>query len=79
MTRRNQVLWAVSIVVAIALAVSGMHAKDAAELQHTEAGLYRLMFDSPTIVLILTIATNALVYQYVLTGVLWVWAKTQRS
>lgn len=65
-----------------------MHAKDAAELQHTEAGLYRLMpgiivglisgfvLDSPTVVVILTIATNALVYQYILRGVLWAWAKT---
>jgi len=37
------VLWVISILLATALTMSGMHAKNAAELHHTEAGLYRLM------------------------------------
>ncbi|HLZ11657.1 MAG TPA: hypothetical protein VKP58_03635 [Candidatus Acidoferrum sp.] len=87
MTRRNQVLWAVSILLATVLTVSGMHAKNAAELHHSEAGLYRLMpgiilglfsgflFNSPTIVLMVTIAANATVYCFVLKGLLWSYRK----
>jgi len=39
----HQVLWVISILLATALTMSGMHAKNAAELHHSEAGLYRLM------------------------------------
>jgi hypothetical protein len=60
-----------------------MHAKNAAELHHTEAGLYRVMpgiilgllagffLDSPDAVLIVTIAANAAVYRLVLKGFVW--------
>jgi hypothetical protein len=62
-----------------------MHAKNAAELHHTEAGLYRLMpgivaglfagffVDSPTAVLVVTIAANAVVYVLVLKSLIWLY------
>jgi len=85
--RRDQILWVVSILLATALTVSGMHAKNAAELRHGEAGLYRLMpgiilglltgflLDSPTVVLIVTIAANAAVYCFVFKGLFWLYGK----
>ena len=90
MTRRDQVLWVVSILLATALTVSGMHAKNAAELHHSEAGLYRLMpgiilgllsgwlLDSPTVVSIVTIAANAMVYCFVFKGLIWLYLKAAR-
>ena len=80
-------MWVVSILLATALTVSGMHAKIAAELRHGEAGLYRLMpgiilglltgflLDSPTVVLIVTIAANAAVYCFVFKGLFWLYGK----
>ncbi|OLE15505.1 MAG: hypothetical protein AUG83_06810 [Acidobacteria bacterium 13_1_20CM_4_57_11] len=88
--RRDQILWVVSILLATALTVSGMHAKNAAELRHGEAGLYRLMpgiilglltgflLDSPTVVLIVTIAANAAVYCFVFKGLFWLYGKASR-
>ena len=85
MSRRDQILWVVSIVLAIALAISGMHAKNAAELHHAEAGFFRLMpgivlglfagffLDSPTVVLIVTIAANAAVYRFALKSFVWLY------
>ncbi|MGA2846104.1 MAG: hypothetical protein ABSF68_11845 [Candidatus Acidiferrales bacterium] len=90
MTRRDQILWVVSILLATALTVSGMHAKNAAELHHSEAGLYRLMpgiilgllsgwlLDSPTVVSIVTIAANAMVYCFVFKGLIWLYLKAAR-
>jgi len=64
-----------------------MHAKNAAELQHTEAGLYRLMpgivlglfagflLDNPIIVAIVTIAANAAVYRLLLKGSVWIYLR----
>jgi len=64
-----------------------MRAKNAAELHHSEAGLYRLMpgiilgllggffLDSPTVVLIVTIAANAAVYCFVFKGLIWLYLK----
>lgn len=90
MTRRDQLLWAVSILLATALTVSGMHAKDAAELHHGEAGLYRLMpgiilgllsgflLDSPIVVTMVTIAANATVYRFVFKGLIWLYVKAVR-
>jgi hypothetical protein len=77
-------------MLATALTVSGMHAKNAAELHHGEAGLYRLMpgiilglfagffLDSPTVVLLVTIAANAMVYRFALKGLIWVYVSTTR-
>ena len=88
--RRDQILWVVSILLATALTVFGMHAKNAAELRHGEAGLYRLMpgiilglltgflLDSPTVVLIVTIAANAAVYCFVFKGLFWLYGKASR-
>jgi hypothetical protein len=87
LARRDQVLWVISILLATALTVSGMHAKNAAELHHGEAGLYRLMpgiilgllsgflIDSPTVVLLVTIAANATVYCFVFKGLIWLYVK----
>ena len=87
MSRGKQVLWAVSILLAVTTFVSGMHAKNAAELQHTEAGLYRLMpgivlglfagflLDNPIIVAIVTIAANAAVYRLLLKGSVWIYLR----
>jgi len=87
LTRRDQALWLAPILLAIALCLSGTHAKNVAELHHTEAGLYRLMpgivlgllagflFDSPTVVLAVTIATNAAVYHVSLRGLVRLCAK----
>jgi hypothetical protein len=78
-------VWVVSIVLAITLGISGMHAKNAAELHHSEAGFYRLMpgivlglfagffLDSPTVVLTVTIAANAAVYRFALKGLVWLY------
>jgi len=83
--RQDQVLWVGSVVLAIALGISGMHAKNAAEVHHSEAGLYRLMpgiilglfpgflLDSPTVVLIVTIAANAVVYCFALKSIVWLY------
>ena len=77
-------------MLATALTVSGMHAKDAAELQHSEAGLYRLMpgiilgllsgflLDSPIVVLTVTIAANAIVYRFVCKAIIWLYLKASR-
>ena len=85
MSRRKEVLWAASILLAITTFISGMHAKNAAELHHTEAGLYRLMpgvvlglfagflLDNPIVVAIVTIAANAAVYRLLLKGSLWIY------
>ena len=90
MTRRDQLLWAVSILLAIALTLSGMHTKNAAELHHSEAGLYRLMpgiifgllsgflLDSPIVVLVVTIAANATVYRFAFKGLIWLYVKAGR-
>jgi hypothetical protein len=90
LTRRDQVLWLASIVLAAGLTVSGMHAKSAAELHHSEAGLYRLMpgivfglfsgffLDSPTVVLMVTIVVNATVYCLVFKGLIWLYLKVAR-
>lgn len=87
LTRRDQVLWVVSILLATALWVSGMHAKNVAELHHSEAGLYRLMpgiilgllsgffLDSPTVVLMVTIAANATAYCFVFKALIWLYVK----
>ena len=89
--RRDQILWAISILLATALTVSGMHAKNAAELHHHEAGLYRLMpgiilgllsgffLNSPVVVLVVTIAANATFYQFVFKGALWLYFRARRS
>lgn len=91
MSRRDQVLWAVSILLAVLICISGMHAKNAAELHHTEAGLYRLMpgivlglfvgffLDSPDVVLIVTIAANAAVYRLLLKGFVWIYFRLAPS
>jgi len=88
--RKDQLLWAVSILIAIALTVSGMHAKNAAELQHREAGLYRLMpgivlgllsgffLDSPTVILVVTIAANAAAYRFAFKALIWLYLKGTR-
>lgn len=67
-----------------------MHAKNAAESHHSEAGLYRLMpgiilgllsgllVDSPTVVLMVTIAANATVYRFVFKGFVWLYLKATR-
>jgi len=72
--RRDQILWVVSILLATAFNGVRHARKECAELRHGEAGLYRLMpgiilglltgflLDSPTVVLIVTIAANAAVY-----------------
>jgi hypothetical protein len=85
LSRRDQILWAVSILLAITMYISGMYAKNAAELHHTEAGLYRLMpgivlglfvgffLNSPNVVLIVTIAANAAVYRLLLKGSVWIY------
>ena len=90
MTRRDQVLSVVSILLATALTVSGMHAKNTAELHNSEAGLYRLMpgiilgllsgfiIDSPTVVVMVTIAANAAVYGFVFKGLIWLYLKATR-
>jgi hypothetical protein len=64
-----------------------MHAKNAAELRHGEAGLYRLMpgiilglltgflLDSPTVILMVTIVANAMVYYFVFKGLFWLYGK----
>lgn len=77
----------VSLLLATALTVSGMHAKDAAELHHSEAGLYRLMpgivfgllggflFGSRVVVLLVTIAVNATVYCFAFRGLIWLYLK----
>lgn len=73
------------------MSISGMHAKNAAELHHTEAGLYRLMpgiilglfvgffLDSPNVVLIVTIAANAAVYRLLLKGTVWTYFRLVSS
>ncbi|HXO44788.1 MAG TPA: hypothetical protein VN846_04920 [Candidatus Cybelea sp.] len=89
-TRRDRILWVVSILLATALSVSGMHAKNVAELHHSEAGLYQLMpgiipgllsgwlLDSSTVVLVVTIAVNATIYYFVVKGLIWVYIKITR-
>ena len=87
MSRRDQLLWAVSILLATTLCLSGMHAKNAAELHQTEAGLYRLLpgivlgllvgwlLDNQTVVLIVTIAANAALYRLLLKGSVWIYSR----
>jgi hypothetical protein len=67
-----------------------MHAKNTAEMHHSEAGLYRLMpgiilgllsgflFDNPTVVLIVTIAANATVYCFVFKSLIWLYLEATR-
>ena len=86
--RVNQILWAVSILIAIALTVSGLNAKNAAELSHAEAGLYRQIpgilvglyigsfLDSQVAVLAATTAANAVFYYFVLRVAIRLWHKT---
>jgi hypothetical protein len=90
LTRRDKVLWVVSILLATGLWVSGMHAKNAAELHHSQAGLYQLMpgiilgllsgwlLGSSTIVLWVTIAVNATAYCFAFKGLVWLYLKAVR-
>ena len=85
--RVDQILWAVSILIAIALTVSGLNAKNAAELSHAEAGLYRQMpgilaglyvgsfLDSQIAVLAVTTAANAVFYYFVFRLAIRLWQK----
>jgi hypothetical protein len=87
LTQRNKVLWSISIAAAGALTASGIHAKNLAELNHREAGLYRQMpgiivgllsgffLNSPVAVVVVTIAVNVTVYYFVLRFAMWVWRK----
>jgi hypothetical protein len=91
LSRRDQVLWVVSILLAIVLCISGMHAKNAAEMRRSEAGLYRLMpgivlgliaglvFDNSTVVLLVAIAANAVVYHFLIKGVIRLYATAKNS
>jgi hypothetical protein len=72
------VLWSVSVAVAIAVTVSGMRAHDV-----SQSGLYRQMpgiliglltgfaLDNQVVVIVLTIATNAYVYNLLLRLFIW--------
>jgi hypothetical protein len=87
--RRNLSLWTMSILTAAALTASGIHAKNAAELSHEQAGLYRQMpgiivglfsgylLDNATIVLLVTVAANATLYYLALRFTVWIWAKVR--
>ena len=66
-----------------------MHAKDAAEFDHGQSGLYRQMpgiivglfsgyfLGSEEIVLLVTVAANAAFYYYAIRFVMWAWAKVR--
>ncbi len=87
LTHRNKVLWSISIAAAGALTASGIHAKNAAELTHGEAGLYRQMpgiivgllsgffLGSPVVVIVVTVVANATVYYFFLRFAIWLWRK----
>jgi hypothetical protein len=91
LSRQNQALWTVSLLTAAALTVSGEHAKNAAEVIHREAGLYRQMpgiivglfggfiLDSPVVVFVATVAVNATVYYFALRGAMWLWTKPRKK
>jgi len=82
-------LWTLSVITAILLTASGNHAKNAAELNHGQAGLYRQVpgiivglyrgyfLDSGAVVLLVTVAANAAFYYFTLRFALWLWAKVR--
>lgn len=89
MKRRDLALWTLSVVTAAVLTASGNHAKNAAELNHGQAGLYRQLpgimlglysgyfLDSGTVVFLVTVAANAAFYYYTLRFAMWLWAKVK--
>lgn len=84
---KKAVFWAVSILLAVALTASGMHAHN----QNSPAGLSRQMpgiligllcgfaIDSQTVVFVVTIAANTCFYYLLLSFLAWVWSRLDRA
>lgn len=84
---KKAVFWAISIVLAVALTVSGMHAHN----QNSPAGLYRQMpgvligllcsfaIDNQIMVVVITIVANTCFYYLLLNFLAWVWSRLYSS
>lgn len=84
---KKAVLLAISVVLAVALTASGMHAHD----RNSPAGLHRQMpgiligllcgfvLDNQSVVLVITIAANTCFYYLSLSFLAWVWSRLHRA
>lgn len=84
---KKAVFWAISIVLAVALTVSGMHAHN----QNSPAGLHQQMpgiligllcgfaLDSQIMVVVITIVANTCFYYLLLSLLAWVWGRLYRA
>jgi uncharacterized membrane protein len=85
MISRNRVLWVISFAAAGALTASGMHAHNVGpggfyrQMPGIVLGLFSGYFlDSPVVVIVVTIAANAVLYYFVLRLLMRLWRGAHR-